>query len=200
MTRQWLAGLGLLAAGLVAGWSAARSQAPPGDKPDPAPARDRAADRGRPLDTLDWMVGDWLDDDDQVTAEFSCHFTKNDAFLVRSFRIITKDDVRLSGMQVIAWNRTKRTDANATTVELDELVEGRNLIAPVLATVERPVVPAVVEADPRVVLAGDDVPLVPRVDLDRLLSLTTQRTVLVDPRVGHPVAVEHVLAALGLRT
>src|SRR5690349_23982999 len=64
MTRQWLAGLGLLATGLVAGWAAARSQAPPGDKPDPAPAPDRVADRGRPLDMLDWMVGDWVDDDD----------------------------------------------------------------------------------------------------------------------------------------
>jgi len=52
MTRQWLAGLGLLAAGLVAGWSAARSQAPPGDKPDPAPAAGKAADRGRPLGHL----------------------------------------------------------------------------------------------------------------------------------------------------
>src|SRR6476659_6649102 len=104
MTRQWLAGLGLLAAGLVAGWSAARSQAPPGDKPDPAPAAGKAADRSRPLDTLDWMVGDWVDDDPKVTAEFSCHFTKNDAFLLRSFRIALADDVRLSGMQLIAWD------------------------------------------------------------------------------------------------
>ena len=104
MTRQWLAGLGLLATGLVAGWAAARSQAPPGDRPDPAPARDRAADRGRPLDTLDWMVGDWVDDDEKVTAEFSCHFTKNDAFLLRSFRVALADEVRLSGMQLIAWD------------------------------------------------------------------------------------------------
>lgn len=104
MTRQWLAGLGLLAAGLVVGWSAARSQAPPGDKPEPAPAGDKAAARDRPLDTLDWLVGDWVDDDEKVNAEFSCHFTKNDAFLVRSFRVALADDKRLSGMQVIAWD------------------------------------------------------------------------------------------------
>jgi len=104
MTRQWLAGLGLLATGLVAGWSAARSQVPPGDKPDPVPAENKASDRARPLDTLDWMVGDWVDDDEKVVAEFSCHFTKNDAFLVRSFRVALTDDARLSGMQVIAWD------------------------------------------------------------------------------------------------
>ena len=109
MTRQWLAGLGLLATGLVAGWSAARSQGPPGAKPDPAPAVDKAADRDRPLDTLDWLVGDWVDDNEKVTAEFSCHFTKNDAFLLRSFRIAGKDDKHLAGMQFIAWDPAKNT-------------------------------------------------------------------------------------------
>jgi len=111
MKRQWLAAVGLLAAGAVVGWSAARSQAPPGEKvaPDRGPAPREVTERATPLDTLDWMVGDWVDDDDQVTAEFSCHFTKNDAFLVRSFRIITKDDVRISGMQVIAWDPARET-------------------------------------------------------------------------------------------
>jgi hypothetical protein len=104
MTRHWLAGLGLLAAGLVVGWSAARSQAPPGDKPEPVPAQNNAAARDRPLDTLDWLAGDWVDDDERVSAEFSCHFTKNDAFLVRSFRVALADDKRLSGMQLIAWD------------------------------------------------------------------------------------------------
>ena len=33
------------------------------------------------------------------------------------------------GMQVIAWNRTKRTDANATTVELDELLQKSDVIS-----------------------------------------------------------------------
>src|SRR5262245_10898969 len=111
MKRQWLAAVGLLAAGAVVGWSAARSQAPPGEKdaPDRGPAPREVTERASPLHTLDWMVGNWVDDDDQVTAEFSCHFTKNDAFLVRSFRIITKDDVRISGMQVIAWDPARET-------------------------------------------------------------------------------------------
>src|SRR5262245_62692924 len=100
MKRQWLAALGLLATGLVAGWSVARSQAPPGDKPEPGPAPKQVADKDGPLETLDWLVGDWVDDDEKVTAEFSCHFTKNNAFLLRSFRISLKDDKNLSGMQL----------------------------------------------------------------------------------------------------
>jgi hypothetical protein len=62
-----------------------------------------------PLTGLGWLVGDWVDDSDDQTIEFSCHFTKNKAFLVQSFRIVTKKDVRLSGMQVIAWDPVKKT-------------------------------------------------------------------------------------------
>jgi len=109
MKRQWLAAVGLLAAGLVVGWSAARSQAPTGEKPERGPAPREVIERDSPLDTLDWLVGNWVADDDDITAEFSCQFTKNDAFLVRSFRIAAKDDVRMSGMQVIAWDPAQKT-------------------------------------------------------------------------------------------
>jgi hypothetical protein len=111
MDRRWLAALGLVAVGLVAGWSAAKSQAPPGDKsgPEPAPAPHQAADRDGPLETIDWLVGDWASADGEVTAEVSGNFTKNDAFLVRSFRIAGKEDARLSGMQVIAWDPARKT-------------------------------------------------------------------------------------------
>ena len=111
MKQRWLAALGLLAAGLVVGWSAAKSQVPAGDKgaPEPAPVPHKATDKDGPLDTLDWLVGDWVDDDDKVTAEFSCHFTKNDAFLLRSFRVALADEKRLSGMQLIAWDPAQKT-------------------------------------------------------------------------------------------
>jgi len=110
MKRQWLAAVGLLAAGLVVGWSAARSQAP-GERGEVerGPAPREATDRASPLDTLDWLVGNWVADDDEISAEFSCNFTKNDAFLLRSFRIAAKDDVRMSGMQVIAWDPAQKT-------------------------------------------------------------------------------------------
>jgi D-3-phosphoglycerate dehydrogenase len=33
------------------------------------------------------------------------------------------------GMKVVAWNRTKRTDANATTVQLDELLQTSDIVS-----------------------------------------------------------------------
>jgi len=111
MKRQWLAAIAMLAAGLVVGWSAARSQVQPAEKgtPERGPPPHEVAERDSPLDTLDWLVGNWVSADDEITAEFSCHYTKNDAFLVRSFRISAKDDVRMSGMQVIAWDPAQKT-------------------------------------------------------------------------------------------
>src|SRR5207244_7132864 len=62
---------------------------------------------------------------------------------------------------------------------LPERRRGRARVAEAAASVERPVVTAVVEANARVVLPGDDVVRVPRVDRDDLLSLPPERAVLV---------------------
>jgi hypothetical protein len=112
MVRQWLLALGLLAAGGAAGWTVARSVPRQEDKPAPPPAvaappKEPAApvaERETPLDALDWLVGDWVAVGEESTTEFSCHFTKNKAFLLRSFRTFKKDGMGLSGMQVIAWD------------------------------------------------------------------------------------------------
>jgi hypothetical protein len=100
--RTTLAAAALLAAGALLGWRASQAQLP-------APGPAEAAGRDGPLDTLDWMVGDWVDADDAVTAEFSCDYTRNGAFLVRSFRIGPRDAVRMSGMQLIAWDPARET-------------------------------------------------------------------------------------------
>lgn len=57
----------------------------------------------RPLDTLDWLIGSWADDAANPNIEFSCQFTKNDAFIVRSFKTGHNVDP-MSGMQVLAWD------------------------------------------------------------------------------------------------
>lgn len=57
-----------------------------------------------PLDTLDWLVGNWAGKSENGSIEFSCHYTENDAFMIRSFRILQDSEVTMSGMQVIAWD------------------------------------------------------------------------------------------------
>ncbi|HEX4140622.1 MAG TPA: SgcJ/EcaC family oxidoreductase [Candidatus Methylacidiphilales bacterium] len=74
---------------------------------------DRVTDAQRPspsahyehLKALEWMVGQWTDNGgDDVDVEADCHWTKNQNFLVRSYAISVRDQIDMSGMQIIGWD------------------------------------------------------------------------------------------------
>lgn len=56
------------------------------------------------LKVLEWMIGNWIDRDDQVQIETECRWAKNQNFLVRSFTVVAGDGLDLSGMQIIGWD------------------------------------------------------------------------------------------------
>lgn len=56
------------------------------------------------LKELEWMVGTWLDQDEQSSIETTVHWAKNQNFLIRSFSVAIRDRVALSGMQIIGWD------------------------------------------------------------------------------------------------
>jgi hypothetical protein len=100
----------VLAAGLVGGWALTgilaqetKTAAPP----DEVVVAVESTTAERPLETLDWLVGSWAGTTEKGAVEFSCKFTKNNAFLVRSFRVLNESDVAMSGMQVVAWDPAK---------------------------------------------------------------------------------------------
>jgi hypothetical protein len=108
MRIRLLTAVGLSCVGIALAWSIAHAQPKPGElKPTQSPPGEQVRQE-RPLDTLDWLVGDWVNEDEARSIEFNCHFTKNGAFLVRSFRIVTAKDVSMSGMQLIAWDPAKK--------------------------------------------------------------------------------------------
>jgi hypothetical protein len=106
MKRRWFAAFGLLAVFGTAGWVALTWAGQ--DAPKAEIQATVSEERQSPLDTLDWLVGDWVNEDENRSIEFNCHFTKNESFLVRSFQIATEKDVRMSGMQVVAWDPAKQ--------------------------------------------------------------------------------------------
>ena len=81
MKRSWFGALGLLAVLGGAGWVALTWAGQDSAKTDVA--ADVTPERQSPLETLEWLVGDWVDQDEPRSIEFSCHFTKNGSFLVR---------------------------------------------------------------------------------------------------------------------
>ncbi len=56
------------------------------------------------LKVLEWLIGKWVDQDDEARIVTECKWTKNKNFIVRSFTVTVAEYVDLSGMQVIGWD------------------------------------------------------------------------------------------------
>jgi uncharacterized protein (TIGR02246 family) len=56
------------------------------------------------LKELEWLVGSWVDSDDRATIQTDVEWTKNKNFLTRSFAVVIRDQVDMSGMQIIGWD------------------------------------------------------------------------------------------------
>lgn len=56
------------------------------------------------LKPLEWLIGTWVDEDDEARVETSCEWAKNQNFLTRTFTIDLPNEPRLSGVQIIGWD------------------------------------------------------------------------------------------------
>jgi len=56
------------------------------------------------LKELEWMIGRWVDQDDDATVVTECNWTKNNNFMSRSFTIKVRDRIDMAGMQIIGWD------------------------------------------------------------------------------------------------
>jgi uncharacterized protein (TIGR02246 family) len=56
------------------------------------------------LKDLEWMIGSWVDDDENARIVTECNWTKNKNFITRSFTVSIDDRIELSGMQFIGWD------------------------------------------------------------------------------------------------
>ena len=56
------------------------------------------------LKDLEWMVGRWVDQDEEATVVTKCSWTRNKNFLTRSFTININDRIDVAGMQIIGWD------------------------------------------------------------------------------------------------
>ena len=56
------------------------------------------------LKELQWMIGSWVDGDDQARIETTCQWTRNKNFITRSFTVSIRDRIDMAGMQIIGWD------------------------------------------------------------------------------------------------
>lgn len=56
------------------------------------------------LQELEWMIGTWVDGDDQSVIETTCQWTKNRNFITRMYALRVGDRIEVSGMQIVGWD------------------------------------------------------------------------------------------------
>lgn len=56
------------------------------------------------LKVLEWMVGEWVDEEGGTVLTTRCWWAKNQNFLVRSFKLEVAGQIDMSGMQMIGWD------------------------------------------------------------------------------------------------
>jgi len=56
------------------------------------------------LKTLEWMIGKWVDKDEDGQIVTECNWTKNKNFITRSFTVSINGQIDMSGIQFIGWN------------------------------------------------------------------------------------------------
>lgn len=70
---------------------------------------DAEQQQSHPLDQLAWMVGQWIDQDEQAAVRTTCDWAKNGHFLTSNFEVSIDGAVALEGTQVIGWDPATQT-------------------------------------------------------------------------------------------
>lgn len=61
------------------------------------------------LKVLEWMIGTWVDADQNASVETTCQWTKNRNFMTRSFKVHVEDRITMEGTQIIGWDPIRKT-------------------------------------------------------------------------------------------
>jgi uncharacterized protein (TIGR02246 family) len=56
------------------------------------------------LKELEWMVGDWVDESDNVKSSSSVRWADNKSFLIRTFQVEVKGETSSSGTMFVGWD------------------------------------------------------------------------------------------------
>lgn len=56
------------------------------------------------LQSLEWMIGTWVDRDEEISIETTCRWTPNKNFLIRAFTATVGDQQELGGTQIVGWD------------------------------------------------------------------------------------------------
>jgi hypothetical protein len=95
----------LLAVSIGVAQDDAAGQRPTAERPKAAVDVATAdAPQASPLNELEWMVGQWVDEGKDYKVTTSCSWTENGKFLKRSFSVTIDGRLSLRGTQLVGWD------------------------------------------------------------------------------------------------
>ena len=62
-----------------------------------------------PLKQVAWLVGQWIDEEPNVTVTYDCRWSKNETFLISNFTIVAAGGVDMQGTQIIGWDPAEQS-------------------------------------------------------------------------------------------
>ena len=60
------------------------------------------------LKDLEWLIGEWVDDIDEVTIEIASRWTEKQNFISRTYTVSNGEEVNSSGLQIIGWDAKQK--------------------------------------------------------------------------------------------
>jgi len=60
------------------------------------------------LNQLEWLIGDWVNEDGDTTVKTSCRWSEDGNYLLRKYEVITSVGQEMSGVQRIGWDPQRR--------------------------------------------------------------------------------------------
>jgi len=67
-----------------------------------------AQGKSEQLDQLEWLIGDWVNEDGDTIVETSCRWSKDGNYLLRKYEVLTSAGQEMSGVQRIGWDPQRR--------------------------------------------------------------------------------------------
>ncbi|REJ74383.1 MAG: SgcJ/EcaC family oxidoreductase [Planctomycetota bacterium] len=66
------------------------------------------ASRQEQLRQLEWLLGDWVNQDDDTVVHTSCNWSEDGNYLLREFTVQTYEGLEMNGVQRIGWDASRK--------------------------------------------------------------------------------------------
>ena len=61
------------------------------------------------LKQLEWLIGDWSDQNGEDSVQIKCNWTSKNSYITRAYTVSSGGEIQTSGLQIIGWDPQQQT-------------------------------------------------------------------------------------------